>query len=583
MGIHMLPRLLSRVLLVSLLLIPPAYGQPPAASASAPAQSVNPDPLGRDTPKGTVLGFMQAASDGNLERAAQYLAGTQKSSELADRTQHLLAVLNAGLLTRELEALSTTPEGNLNDDLQPNMERVGTVKKGSATLDIELERVQQRGDLPTWRFSKTTLDGVGAIYREIQPRWIERTLWPPLVQIRYLNVPLWVWIGTPLTLLLIFGVSRLMTRGLTLISRWLVFRLTGERYAYEMAQLTGPIRVVAVSLATLLWLGLGYLPLLARLTANRIAVALGIVGLAWLLMRVSDIATQLVVARLRRLHQPGGVTIAQLVGSLGKLLTILVAALWLLFLADVDLTTALAGLGIGGIAIAFAAQKTLENLFGGIMIISDQPVRAGDFCKVGAVLGTIESIGLRSTRIRTVDRTVVSVPNAQMASESLENFGFRDKIIFRPTLGLRFETGADQLRFVLAEIRRMLYEHPMVESESARVRFVRFGNSSLDLEIFAYVLVDELPRFLEVQEDLLLRIMDIVETGGTGFAFPSSTTYFARDTGLDENRTNEANAVVKRWRESQELPFPNFHPAKIAAFDGKLEYPPPGSEVPRPP
>jgi len=198
------------------------------------------------------------------------------------------------------------------------------------------------------------------------------------------------------------------------------------------------------------------------------------------------------------------------------------------------------------------------------------------------VQGTIESIGLRSTRIRTLDRTVVSVPNAQMATESLENYGFRDKIIFRPTLGLRYETEADQLRYVLAEIRRMLYEHPMVETESARVRFVRFGDSSLDLEVFAYVLVGELPRFLEVQEDLLLRIMDIVEAGGTGFAFPSTTTYFARDTGLDKDKTQQATATVQQWRDARELPFPNFRPAKIAAFDGKIEYPPPGSDVPKP-
>ena len=578
----MLPDLLLRILLVSLLLVAPAHGQPAATGASTSSPLANLDPLGRDTPKGTVLGFIKAASDGNVPRAAQYLAGPQKASELADRTQHLLTVLNRGLLPKDLEQLSASPEGNLNDDLPPNLEQVGVVERGEVTLEVQLERVEKLGDLPTWRFSTATLEGVDAVYVEFQPRWIERFLWPPLRQIRYLNVPLWVWIGMPLTVLVIFGLSRLLTRGLTAASRWLVFRLTGQRHAYELAQLTAPIRVVALSLAILFWLGLGYLPLLARFTVNRMAVALGIVGLAWLLMRLTDIATQLVVARLHRRLRPGAVTIAQLFGSLGKAFTILVAALALLYLADVDLTTALAGLGIGGIAIAFAAQKTLENLFGGIMIISDQPVRAGDFCKVGAVQGTIESIGLRSTRIRTLDRTVVSVPNAQMATESLENYGFRDKIIFRPTLGLRYETEADQLRYVLAEIRRMLYEHPMVETESARVRFVRFGDSSLDLEVFAYVLLGELPRFLEVQEDLLLRIMDIVEAGGTGFAFPSTTTYFARDTGLDKDKTQQATATVQQWRDARELPFPNFRPAKIAAFDGKIEYPPPGSDVPKP-
>jgi MscS family membrane protein len=118
-----------------------------------------------------------------------------------------------------------------------------------------------------------------------------------------------------------------------------------------------------------------------------------------------------------------------------------------------------------------------------------------------------------------------------------------------------------------------------VESESARIRFVRFGNSSLDLEVFAYVLTGEFAKFLEVQEDLLLRIMDIVEKSGTGFAFPSSTTYLARDSGLDPAKTEEALATVGRWREESQLPFPNHHPSRISEFKGKLEYPPPGSAV----
>jgi MscS family membrane protein len=190
-----------------------------------------------------------------------------------------------------------------------------------------------------------------------------------------------------------------------------------------------------------------------------------------------------------------------------------------------------------------------------------------------------EDIGLRSTRIRTLDRTVVAVPNGQMAAESLENYGARDKIWFRPTIGLRYETRADQLRYVLAEVRRMLYEHPMVETGTARIRFVRFGGSSLDLEVFAYVLTSDYGRFLEVQEDLLLRIMDIIEASGTGVAFPSSTTYLARDSGLDEAKTQRAVATVKRWREERELPFPNFHPAQIAEFNDRLEYPRPDSAV----
>ncbi|WP_298832360.1 mechanosensitive ion channel family protein [uncultured Piscinibacter sp.] len=578
----MLPRLIAGMLMLTLMLVQPAFSQESAPNESAKTEPAKLDPFGRSTPKGTVVGFIKAAGDENFQRAAQYLDTREISKQVSERTRQLLVVLNRGLLARDLDQLSEAPEGKLEDDLPPNVERVGVVKSGGSTLELLLERQERRDGLPIWRFSAATLNGVPAMYEKMRPLWIEGHLWPPLREIRYFEVPLWQWLGFPLSLLLVLGLARLLSRGVFAVLRPLLYWLTGERAASQLAQVTAPIQLLALSLAVFVWVAVASLPVLARFTLARTAVALGIVGLAWLVMRLSDVSMQLVEARLKRLNDLGGITVVQLTGRLGKALTVIIAVLALLYVAHVDLTTALAGLGIGGVAIAFAAQKTLENLFGGVMIISDQPVRVGDFCKAGDVLGTVESIGLRSTRIRTVDRTVVSVPNAQLSSENLENFGFRDKILFRPTLALRYETQVDQLRYVLAEIRRMLYEHPMVDHASARVRFVRFGVSSLDLEIFAYVLSGEFPRFLAVQEDLLLRIMDIVEGSGTSLAFPSSTTYLARDAGLDKAKTQDAVATVARWRQERELPFPDFHPSRITEFENRLEYPAPDSAVRQP-
>ena len=205
----------------------------------------------------------------------------------------------------------------------------------------------------------------------------------------------------------------------------------------------------------------------------------------------------------------------RLINRLLKAAAVIVGVLVLLYLSDVDLTAALTGLGVGGLAIGFGAQKTIENLFGGIMVISDKPVNVGDVCKVGEFFGTVEDIGIRSTRIRTVDRTVVSVPNGQLAAMSLENFATRDRIRFQHTVGLGRQTTADQLRSVLAQIRRLLDAHPRVESTSARIRFMRVTGSSLDLEIFAYVLETDQAAFLAIQEELLLGIMDIMETLST--------------------------------------------------------------------
>jgi MscS family membrane protein len=156
----------------------------------------------------------------------------------------------------------------------------------------------------------------------------------------------------------------------------------------------------------------------------------------------------------------------------------------------------LAGLGIGGIAIAFAAQKTLENLFGGISVLADEVIRVGDYCRFGDRTGTVEDISLRSTRVRTDARTELSIPNGTLATMNIENFTRRDKILFSPVLAIRYETTADQLRYLLAEIRRMLYEHPKVESDSASIRFANFDSSALRLEISSYVLTRDSNEFI---------------------------------------------------------------------------------------
>jgi MscS family membrane protein len=192
-------------------------------------------------------------------------------------------------------------------------------------------------------------------------------------------------------------------------------------------------------------------------------------------------------------------------------------------------------------------------------------------------VGTVEEIGLRSTRVRTLDRTLVTVPNAEFSTIQLENFAARDRIWYHPRLGLRYETTPDQLRFVLVELRRMLYSHPKIDPDPARVRFVGFGDSSLDLDIYAYVRTGDYNEYLEVAEDLNLRVMDIVAQAGTGFAFPSSTTYLAKDDGIDPERSASAEQAVAGWRERGELYLPAFPPEQIQELAGQLAWPPEGT------
>jgi MscS family membrane protein len=208
-------------------------------------------------------------------------------------------------------------------------------------------------------------------------------------------------------------------------------------------------------------------------------------------------------------------------------------------------STIWAGLGIGGVAVALAAQKTIENLFGGVAVVSDRPVAVGDFCKFGDRVGTVEDIGLRSTRVRTLDRTLVSVPNAEFSSLVLENFSQRDKVWFHPTLNLRRDTHPDQVRSVLEAIRRILTEHPKVEVGPLPVRFIGAGSYSLDVEVFAYIQTADYDEFLKIQQDLLLKILDAISAAGTALAIPTQASVFYSNlpNGRDQTQTDEVTGT----------------------------------------
>ena len=236
-----------------------------------------------------------------------------------------------------------------------------------------------------------------------------------------------------------------------------------------------------------------------------------------------------------------------------------------------------AGLGVGGLAIALAVRPTLENILGGLILFTDKPVRIGDFCQFGEESGTVEEIGLRSTRLRKLDDTIVSVPNADFAQLQLTNHTRRRRRLYQTTLGFRYETTPEQLRYLIARLREMLHGHPQVSPDWLHVRFDGFGSYSLDIAIFAYIRTRDWLRYRAIREDINLRIMDIVAEAGTSFAFPSQTTYFGRDQGLDTERGREAETQVQSWRSEGQLPFPEFDKSLLSDQEDALDYPDEGS------
>jgi MscS family membrane protein len=306
-------------------------------------------------------------------------------------------------------------------------------------------------------------------------------------------------------------------------------------------------------------------------------------ALAWIIWIVSMIIAEAVIASPRIPSRSLNAHLLRLVARTVGIASVVGIILYLSNQLGVPLYGLIAGLGIGGLAIALAVRPTLENIVGGITLFTDKPVRVGDFCRFGQEEGEVEAIGLRSTRIRKRDDTLVSVPNADFSQRELHNFARRRRRLYQTTIGLRYETSPEQLRYVMARLREMLLGHPKVSPDSLFVRFDGFGAYSLDVAIFAYIRTRERLTYRAVREDINLRVMDIVAEAGTGFAFPSQTAYLGRDAGIDTGRGREAEAQVQEWRSSGQLPFPEFDERRRKEKEDILDYPPIGSPDYKPP
>ena len=544
--------------------------------AATPAAA---DELGRGTPSGAVLGFLHTAQAGNYQTAADYLqmSTARRQSQGADLAEKLNELMNRAFVG-SLGRLSTNPEGNPDYGVL-DQQTIGVFSSGDADVPVVLIRFADPNFGKIWLFSSETLTKVPELYDNLEAHQVESKLsklWPSLVKNVFLGMPLWQWLALFAAIPVAIAIGWAIVLLLAIPRRlWLKFRHRPNLHSYS--RMSKPLLVSFSALTHRVIAGYFGLPLLPRLYYYRTITVLISIGFFWFLLRVTTLTMQRLRIHAINAGRIGTGTLMVLGESLLTALVVIAAIVAALGIMGFNLTTMLAGLGIGGLAIALAAQKTLENLFGGVSVLADEVIRVGDYCRFGDRTGTVEDISLRSTRVRTDARTELSIPNGALATMNIENFTRRDKIQFSPVLAIRCETTADQLRYLLAEARRMLYEHPKVESDSASIRFANFDNSALRLEIVSYVLTRDANEFAAIREDLLLRIMDIVDKSGSGFAFPSQTLYMSRDSGLDKEKAAAAEQQVQQWRDQHNLPFPDFAPADKSAFRGSIVYPPPES------
>jgi MscS family membrane protein len=257
--------------------------------------------------------------------------------------------------------------------------------------------------------------------------------------------------------------------------------------------------------------------------------------LLWAAFGLVNVAVRVLSERPWAEDRPATRSLLQIGGRFAKVILVVLAGIGLLAYLGVSVASLIAGFGIGGLALALAAQKTVENLFGTVSIGLDQPMREGDFVKIGDYVGTVERIGLRSTRLRTLDRTLVTIPNGQLADLKIESFAVRDRIRLACTIGVVYETSVEQMRGVLEGLRRVLRAHPKIWPDAVVVRFKEFGESSLDIEVMAWFETSDWGEFQGIREEILLQFMEVVAGQGTEFAFPSRTLYTKAAAGQGTN------------------------------------------------
>lgn len=513
-------------LLLGMAICAPCRAQPPASpDTPATEEAAGPaDDFDRGTPRGTVRGYQRACQDGDYERAAAYLDLSRvKAQDRAAQgrllARHLKVVLDHALWV-DPDSLSDEAEGDLDDGLPPRRERLGTIHTAKEPVNLFLERVPREDGVLIWKVSTVTVAKIAALYNEFGYGRLGDLLPEFLFAVSFFGVELWQWIGLALVTLIAAVCSWIVAALIARTVKPLVKRFRNHLENTLERHIVWPVRL-GVGM-TLFYAGslLLALSIPVRAFLNGAARALVITAVAWLALRLVDIFAIKIEDRLVARGQRTAVAVLPVGRRTIKVVVALIAVLALFQNFGFNVTGLVAGLGLGGLAVALAAQETVKNFFGGVALIADQPVRVGDFCRFGDKMGTVEDISLWSTRVRTLERTVVSIPNGQFVGLQLENFTRRDRMWLHTTMGLHYETTPDQLRHVLGEIRALLAAHERVQPNSARVRFAGFGGPSLHIEIFAYILTASLNEFLAIREEVFLQMMDAVSTSGCKLSAP---------------------------------------------------------------
>ncbi len=504
-----------------------------------------PDSFGRDTPRHAVQGFISALGENDFLLASNYLNLSKSDNPTIAVRQLKRALDTGGRFLPDLQ-LSNDPEGYLADQLQPNQEKVGTIDIDDKSVPILLERVVSKKGEQYWQFSSETLDSIPEVLENTEPTLIAQYSIESLEGRKVFGYQL-----TDLIAAIVLTLGSLL---LTYLFVWLCYhlirvvypRLRGEPLPLP-DKIILPLAVVIMALILSEIMVYAGISVALREPINRFTEIASWLAVTWLLLRVIDVIFSRAVNLSYKRNHTERVSVLGLLRKVVKALLLIFAVILIFGNLGFDLTTGIAALGVGGLALALGAQKTIENLVGSVVVVADSPVRIGDYCKFGAQEGTVIDIGIRSSRVRTLNRTVVTVPNGDFSSMQIENYASRDMFHFLHNLYLKRNADIDIVFKMVKDLDDFLNAHEMTNKEWNQANISELRQDCYVVQLRAYVNCINVIEFYQKQDVLLTEVLNLVKKYKVEHALPTQQLIVHQD-DFEESRDNteaesEANVI----------------------------------------
>ena len=477
------------------------------------------DPFGRQTPRSSVQGFINALSQNNTTLAANYLSLSSGDNANETVRQVKLALDTGGRLQTDLQ-ISGDPAGNLADLLPPNQEKVGTVSRDEHTIDLILERKTAAHGNKYWQLSSGTIQAIKQAQFEVQPTLVDRYTLQTLEDKKIYGYNLADIVAVLLLALTCCFIAYVFVGILYLLLKFIYPHIRRKPLPID-AKVVLPMALVITSVVLTEVMVYAGVSVTVRDPVSRIKDIVAWFALTWLLLRVIDAVFNRAERLSYKRNHTERVSILSLLRKLVKAILLIFAMIFIFGNLGFDLTTGIAALGVGGLALALGAQKMIENLVGSVVVVADQPVRVGDYCKFGDQEGTVIDIGIRSTRIRTPNRTIVTVPNGDFSSLRIENFAPRDMFLFMHQLYIKRNATTATLQRMIKELNSYIDEHEITNAEWNQVRMAELRQDCYVIEMRAYVDANGVIEFYDKQNQLLFDILAKVEEYDVEHALPT--------------------------------------------------------------